>query len=446
MSVSVEKLENSMAKLTIEVSAEDFSKALNKVYNKEKGRISINGFRKGKAPRKAVERVYGAGVFYEDAANECINNTYTAAAKESGEDIVSNPSIEVTQIEEGKPLVYVAEVALRPPVTLGQYKGVEVDKLPSDEATDDDINNELKRQQEANAKTNEITDRPVKDGDEVTLDFAGTIDGKAFEGGTASDYELKIGSHSFIDNFEDQLVGMNIGEEKDVNVTFPEDYAQKDLAGKPAVFHCTIKKIKEKILPELNDAFADEVSEFSTLEEYKQDIAKKAHERKAENNKNQKENQAIDKVIDNATIDIPAPMLSTTQENILNEYSQSMMMQGIRFDDYLNYLGMTRQQFLDEVKPQAEKRIRTRLCLEEIAKAENIEATEEDVQKEMEDLAKQYNMEIDRVKKIFEDDADQMKSLKSDIQVRKAADLVRDNAVEVEKKEEPKEEEKKDAE
>lgn len=446
MSVSVEKLEKSMAKLTVEVSAEDFTKALEKVYNKEKGRITINGFRKGKAPRKAVERVYGKGIFYEDAANECINNSYPSAAKESGEDIVSNPSIEVTQVEEGKPLVYVAEVALRPPVTLGQYKGVEVDKLPSDEATDEDVDNELKRQQEKNAKTNEVTDRPVQDGDEITLDFAGTVDGVAFDGGTAQDYDLKIGSHSFIDNFEDQLIGMNVGDEKDVNVTFPEDYGQKDLAGKPAVFHCTIKKIKEKILPELNDEFADEVSEFKTLDEYKNDIRVKTHERKAENNKNQKENQAIDKVIENATIEIPGPMLSTMQENIMNEYSQQMMYQGIRFADYLNYLGMTKEQFLEEVKPQAEKRIRTRLVLEEVAKAENIEATQDDIDKEMEDLAKQYNMDLDRVKKIFEDE-EQMKSLKEDIAVRKAADLIRDNAVEVEKKEEDKkDEEKKDAE
>ena len=335
MSVSVEKLENSMARLTIEVSAEDFTKAIEKAYQKEKNRISIPGFRKGKAPRKIVEKMYGAGIFYEEAANTCINESYENAAKESGEDIVSNPSIDVTQIEEGKSFIYTAEVALKPPVSLGKYKGVSITKQAPVEVTDEEVENELKRQQDANGKIQDVTDRPVADGDMIKLDFAGTVDGEAFDGGTATDYDLTVGSHSFIPGFEEQLVGMNVGEEKDVEVTFPEDYHEKKLAGKPAVFHCKVNSVKTKVLPELNDAFADEVSEFSTLDEYKADIRKNLEVRKEEEHKNAKQNEAVAAAVEDAKIDIPEAMLRTQQENIANEFAQNMQYQGMRLETYL---------------------------------------------------------------------------------------------------------------
>ncbi len=433
MSVSVEKLEKSMAKLTIEVSAEDFVKALDKAYNKEKNRISVPGFRKGKAPRKIIQKMYGAGVFFEDAANECINNSYPDAVRECGEEVTSNPSIDVTQIEEGKPFIYTAEVALRPEIGLGKYKGVEVEKQEPATASAEEIEAELKRQQDANAKIVDVTDRAVKDGDMITLDFAGSVDGVAFDGGTATDYDLTIGSGSFIPGFEDQLVGTAIGEEKDVNVTFPENYQEKSLAGKPAVFKCTVKKIKEKVLPELNDEFADEVSEFSTLDEYKADIERNIIVRKETENKEKKENAGVDAVIADSQIEIPEAMLRTQQEQLANEFAQNMQMQGLQFEQYLQYTGMNRDQFLEQMKPQAEKRIQTRLVLEEIVKAENIVASDDDFEAELQKMADQYHMPVENVKKYF--DSEQAKEdLKKDIAVQKAITLIAENAVEVEKK------------
>ena len=430
MSVSVEKLENSMVKLTIEVSAEDFDKAINKVYNRQKGRMNVPGFRKGKTPRKVLEKMYGAAIFYEDAANDCINSSYPDAAKESGEDIVSNPEINVTQIEAGKPFIYTAEVAVKPPVSLGKYKGVEVEKQ---EVTvfDEEVDAEIRKEQEKNASKNEITDRPVKDGDDIVLDFEGFCDGVAFEGGKGTDYPLTIGSGSFIPGFEEQLVGANIGEEMEVNVTFPENYQSDDLAGKDAMFKCTVKKITEKILPELDDEFADEVSEFSTLAEYKEDVRKNILERKQHSAQTVKENQAVEKVIADAHVEIPAAMLRTQQEQMTSEFEQQVMSQGMNFDDYLKYAQTTREQMVENMKDEAERRIKYRLVMEQVAKEENIVATEEDFEAELQKMADAYRMDVETIKKYF---VERKEGMMEDIAVQKAITFVSDNAVEVEKK------------
>ena len=436
MSVSVEKLEKSMVRLTIEVSAEDFDKAINKVYNRQKSRMNVPGFRKGKTPRKVLEKMYGAAIFYEDAANDCINSSYPDAAKESGEDIVSNPEINVTQIEAGKPFIYTAEVAVKPPVSLGKYKGVEVDKQ---EITvfDEEIDAEIRKEQEKNASRNEITDRPVKDGDDIVLDFEGFCDGVAFEGGKGTDYPLTIGSGSFIPGFEEQLVGANIGEEMEVNVTFPENYQSDDLAGKDAMFKCTVKKITEKILPELDDEFADEVSEFSTLAEYREDVRKNITERKEGAARTAKENQAVEKVIADAHVEIPAAMLRTQQEQLVSEFEQQVMSQGMNFDDYLKYAQTTREQLVDNMKEEAERRIKYRLVMEQVAKEENIVATDEDFEAELQKMADAYRMDVETIKKYF---VTRKEGMMEDIAVQKAITFVADNAVEVEKKADAEEE------
>lgn len=430
MSVSVEKLENSMVKLTIEVSAEDFDKAINKVYNRQKGRMNVPGFRKGKTPRKVLEKMYGAAIFYEDAANDCINSSYPDAAKESGEEIVSNPEINVTQIEAGKPFIYTAEVAVKPPVSLGKYKGVEVEKQVVT-VFDEEVDAEIRKEQEKNASKTEITDRPVKDGDDIVLDFEGFCDGVAFEGGKGTDYPLTIGSGSFIPGFEEQLVGANIGEEMEVNVTFPENYQADDLAGKDAMFKCTVKKITEKVLPELDDEFADEVSEFSTLAEYKEDVRKNIKERKERSAQTVKENQAVEKVIADAHVEIPAAMLRTQQEQLAGELEQQVMSQGMNFEDYLKYAQTTREQLIDNMKEEAERRIMYRLVMEQVAKEENIVATEEDFEAELQKMADAYRMDVETIKKYF---VERKESMMDDIAVQKAITFVADNAVEVEKK------------
>ena len=436
MSVSVEKLEKSMVRLTIEVSAEDFDKAINKVYNRQKSRMNVPGFRKGKTPRKVLEKMYGAAIFYEDAANDCINSSYPDAAKESGEDIVSNPEINVTQIEAGKPFIYTAEVAVKPPVSLGKYKGVEVDKQ---EITvfDEEIDAEIRKEQEKNASRNEITDRPVKDGDDIVLDFEGFCDGVAFEGGKGTDYPLTIGSGSFIPGFEEQLVGANIGEEMEVNVTFPENYQSDDLAGKDAMFKCTVKKITEKILPELDDEFADEVSEFSTLAEYREDVRKNITERKEGAARTAKENQAVEKVIADAHVEIPAAMLRTQQEQLVSEFEQQVMSQGMNFEDYLKYAQTNREQFTDNMKEEAERRIKYRLVMEQVAKEENIVATDEDFEAELQKMSDAYRMDVETIKKYF---VTRKEGMMEDIAVQKAITFVADNAVEVEKKADAEEE------
>ena len=432
MSVSVEKLEKSMVRLTIEVSAEDFDKAINKVYNRQKGRMNVPGFRKGKTPRKVLEKMYGEAIFYEDAANDLINSSYPEAAKESGEEIVSNPETNVTQIEAGKPFIYTAEVAVKPPVSLGKYKGVEVDKQVI-EVFDEEIDEEIRKEQEKNATRNEVTDRPVKDGDEIILDFEGFCDGEAFEGGKGTDYPLTVGSGSFIPGFEEQLVGAVIGEEMDVNVTFPENYQAEELKGKPAVFKCTVKKITEKILPELDDEFADEVSEFSTLAEYREDVRKNITERKEKAALSVKENQAVEKVIADAHVEIPEPMLRTQQEQIAGELEQQVVSQGMKFEDYLKYAQTTREQLVDRMKEDAERRIMYRLVMEQVAKEENITATDEDFEAEIQRMADAYHMDADTIRKYFVADKERMME---DLAVQKAITFVTENAVEVEKKEE----------
>ena len=432
MSVSVEKLEKSMAKLTITVSAEDFTKALDKAYNRQKNRIQVPGFRKGHASRQIIEKMYGAGVFFEDAANFAINDSYPDAARECGEKICSRPTIDITQIEEGKDFIYTAEVALEPPVELGQYKGVEIEKVDVKEVTEEDIDAELKRQQNANAKITDVTDRPVQNGDMIKLDFDGSIDGTPFDGGKAENYDLTVGSGSFIPGFEEQLVGMNAGEEKDVTVTFPEDYHAKDLAGKEAVFHCRVNSIREKKLPELNDEFADEVSEFDTLDEYKADIKKNIEVTREEDAKTRRENEAVDAVIKNATIEIPEAMMRTQEEELADQMAQNLRYQGMNLQDYLKYTNMSEEQFITSMQPQADRTIRTRLTLEAVVKAENIEVSDEEFDEELQKIADQYKAPLDEIKKYYESD-EAKKSLTEDIAVQKAVTFVAENAVEVEK-------------
>ena len=429
MSVAVEKLENSMAKLTIEVSAEDFDKAVNKVYLKQRARINVPGFRKGKAPRKLIEQMYGTGVFLEDAINDTINSTYPEAAQgcEISNEISSNPDIELVQAEAGKPLIYTATVAVKPPVGLGKYKGVEVEKTDVT-VSDEEVDAELAAEQEKNASYNEITDRPVADGDKINLNFEGFVDGVAFEGGKGEDYPLTIGSGSFIPGFEEQLVGAEIGKEIEVNVTFPENYQSAELAGKPAVFKCTVLKITEKVLPELNDEFADDVSEFSTLEEYKADIRKNLEVKKEEKARTEKENKVIDAIIADSEIEIPEPMLKAQQEQIVDEFAQRLQSQGLNIDQYFSYIGGSREKMMEEVKDRADKRIRTRLVLEEIVKAENIVATDEDFEVELGKLAEAYGTDLDTIKKIFE--GREKDRMMEDIAVQKAVSFVADNAVE----------------
>ena len=429
MKVTVEKLEKSMAKLTIEVSAEDFDKAIDKVYLRERKRVNIPGFRRGKAPRKLIEKMYGVGIFLEDAINDTINSTYPEAAQncEISDEISSNPEIGLEQAEAGMPLIYTATVAVKPPVGLGKYKGVEIEKIDT-AVSDEEVEEELKREQEKNASIKEVTDRAVADGDQINLNFEGFVDGVAFEGGKGEDYPLTIGSGSFIPGFEEQLIGAEIGKEIEVNVTFPENYQSEELAGKPAVFKCTVLKIKEKILPELTDEFADDVSEFSTLEEYKADIRKNLEAKKAERAKTEKENKVIDAIIADSEIEIPEPMLRAQQEQIVDEFAQRLQSQGLNIEQYFAYMGTSREKMVEESKDQADKRIRTRLVLEEIVKVENIVATEEDFETELTKLAEAYGTDLDTVKKIFEGrDKDRMME---DIAVQKALSFVADNAVE----------------
>ena len=429
MKVTVEKLEKSMAKLTIEVSAEDFDKAIDKVYLRERKRVNIPGFRRGKAPRKLIEKMYGTGIFLEDAINDTINSTYPEAAQncEISDEISSNPEIGLEQAEAGMPLIYTATVAVKPPVGLGKYKGVEIEKIDTT-VSDEEVEEELKKEQEKNASIKEVTDRAVADGDQINLNFEGFVDGVAFEGGKGEDYPLTIGSGSFIPGFEEQLIGAEIGKEIEVNVTFPENYQSEELAGKPAVFKCTVLKIKEKILPELTDEFADDVSEFSTLEEYKADIRKNLEAKKAERAKTEKENKVIDAIIADSEIEIPEPMLRAQQEQIVDEFAQRLQSQGLNIEQYFAYMGTSREKMVEESKDQADKRIRTRLVLEEIVKVENIVATEEDFETELTKLAEAYGTDLDTVKKIFEGrDKDRMME---DIAVQKALSFVADNAVE----------------
>ena len=427
MSFEVETLEKSMAKLTITVSAEDFEKAIEKAYQKNKNKISVQGFRKGKAPRAIIEKMYGVGVFYEDAANEIMPDAYEQAAKESGLDIVSRPEIDVVQIEKGKEFIFTAEVAVKPEVTLGQYRDIEVEKQEVS-VSEDEVNAELDKAREQNARIFNVEDRPVAEGDTTVIDFEGFVDGVAFDGGKGEDYKLVIGSHSFIDTFEDQLIGKNIGEETEVNVTFPEQYHSAELAGKPAMFKVTVKEIKAKELPALDDDFAQDVSEFDTLEEYKNSIRTSIEEKKAQTAKGVKEDAVIEKIIENAQMDIPQPMIETQTRQMAEEFAQRIQMQGLNIQQYFQFTGMDANKFMENLKPQAEKRIQSRLVLEAIVKAENITVSDEEVEKEFESMATAYQMEVEKVKELIGET--EKEQLVMDLAVQKAVDLVRDAAVE----------------
>ena len=428
MSYTVEKMEKNMAKLTIEVAAEEFEKAMVSSYNKQKNKISVPGFRKGKVPMAFLEKLYGPQMFYEDAANTCIQDAYPREAAESKLEIVSRPTVDVVQMEKGKPFIFTAEVALKPEVTLGDYKGVEVEKVAV-EVTDADMEAELKRIQQQNSRTIDVTDRAAELDDEVTIDFEGFIDGEAFAGGKGSDYPLKLGSHSFIDTFEDQLVGKNIGDEVEVNVTFPEDYQAEELAGKPAVFKVNVKAIRATELPELNDEFASEASEFDTMDEYKEDIKKNLQTKKEAEAKREKESKVVDKIIETATMEIPDAMIEMTQDQMVDEFAQRLSYQGLQLEQYLQFTGMDMAAFKEQCKPEALKRIQSRLVLEAIADKEAIEVTEEDINKELENMASMYQMELEKLKEIVgEHESD---SIKKDIAVQKAVDLVVEAAKEV---------------
>lgn len=421
MSLQVEKLEKNMAKLTVEVPAEQFEKALTTAFNKNKSRFNIPGFRKGKAPQAMVEKMYGVEVLYEDAINEALDATYGDAVTESELDVVSRPEIDVVQVEKGKELIYTATVAVKPEVTLGEYKGIEVEKA-SAEVTDEDIEAELKKVQEQNSRLITVEDRAVEDGDQTVVDFEGFVDGTPFEGGKGEDYPLTIGSHSFIDTFEEQLIGKNIGEECEVNVTFPEEYHAKELAGKPAVFKVTVKEIKRKELPELNDEFAGEVSEFETLEEYKNDVKAKLSLTKQKEAATENENHVVDKVVENATMDIPEPMIESQVNNMVNDYARRMQSQGLSLEQYMQFTGMTIDTLKEQMKPQAVKRIQTRLVLEAIVKAENITVSDEAVEKEIADMAESYKMEVAQIKEYMGENG--IEQMKEDLAVQEAVDFL----------------------
>ena len=427
MSVQVEKLEKNMAKLTVEVPAEDVEKAIQGAYQKTKKSINIPGFRKGKAPRQLIEKMYGKEVFYSDAVDAMLPKAYSDAVEECGEEIVSYPKIDVVQIESGKPFIFTAEVAVKPAVTLGEYKGIQVEKAPI-EVTDEEIEAQVNKEREANSRTVTVEDRAVQKGDIATIDFEGFVDGVAFDGGKGENYDLEIGSNTFIPGFEDQLVGAEIGKELDVNVTFPEEYGAKELAGKEAVFKCKVNGIKVKELPEADDEFAQEVSEFDTLDEYKADIKAKLLKDKEDEAKRAKEDAVIGKIVENATMDIPDAMVEYQTQQMLDDFGRRMQSQGLSLEQYFQFTGMTEADYKEQMKPRALQNIQSRLVLEAVAEAEKLEAAEEDLEKEYAKMAEQYKLDVDKVKEIFGEY--QKEELKKDIVIQKAAELVTEAAVE----------------
>lgn len=427
MSLQVEKLEKNMAKLTIEASAEELGKAIESAYQKQKNKISIPGFRKGKVPRKMIEQMYGKGVFYEDAANELIPEAYAKALEECEEEIVSQPSIEVTQIEEGKPFIFTATVALKPEVSLGKYKGIQIEKI-STEVTDEEIDAEINKERESNAREITVEDRAVKDGDMTILDFEGFVDGVSFAGGKGENYPLTIGSGAFIPGFEEQLVGAELNKEIEVNVTFPEDYKAEELKGKAAVFKCTVKEIKEKELPELDDEFASEVSEFETMAEYREDVKKKLTEKKETEARDKKEEAVIEAIIADAKMEIPDAMLETQQRQMVEDFAQRLSMQGLTLEQYYQFTGLDHDKMLEQVKPTALKRIQSRLVLEAVAEAENMTTDDADYDKEVTRLAEIYQMEEDKVREMLGER--EKKELMRDVVVKKAVDFVVEKAKE----------------
>ena len=427
MSLQVEKLENNMAKLTIEVPADDLEKALQSAYMKQKNKIAMPGFRKGKVPRQMIEKMYGPEIFYDDAANALIPKAYSEAYEECELEIVSRPEINVVQIEKGKSFIFTADVATKPEVKLGEYKGLEVDKV-STRVTQKEVDAKIQEEAEKNAREVVVTDRAVADGDEVILDFEGFVDGEAFEGGKGTDYPLTLGSGSFIPGFEDQLVGAKAGDHVEVKVTFPEEYQAKELAGKEAVFQCDVKKVEAKELPELDDDFAQDASEFDTLAEYKEDIKKNLTEKKEKEARAAKENAAVDKAIENAQMEIPDAMLNTQVRQMLDDFSRRMQSQGLTMEQYFQFTGMTLEKMQEEMKPQALKRIQTRLVLEKIAEVENIQPTDEEVEEEFKKMADAYKMEVEKIKELLGDR--ELEQMKKDMAVQKAVTLVADEAKE----------------
>ena len=427
MSLQVEKLEHNMAKLTVEVAAEDVEKALQAAYLKQRKQINIPGFRKGKVPRQMIEKMYGPEVFYDEAANNMIPDAYAKAYDESELDIVSQPKIEVVQMEKGKPFIFTAEVATKPEVTLGDYKGLKVDKV-STRVTQKEVDEEIEKERERNARTIEVTDRAVQDKDEVTLDFEGFVDGVAFEGGKGEDYPLTIGSGSFIPGFEEQLIGAEIDKEVEVNVTFPKEYHSEELAGKDATFKCTVHTIKAKELPELDDEFASEVSECETMDAYRAEVKKNIKERKERTGKEKKENQAVDQAIENAQMDIPEAMIEFQVRQMADDFAPRIQQQGLTVEQYFQFTGMTAEKMLEEMRPQAEKSIKTRLVLEAIVKAENIEVSDERVEEELTKMAEAYQMEVEKLKEFMGEN--EKKQIKEDLAVQEAITLLVNESVE----------------
>lgn len=425
MSLQVEKLEKNMAKLTIEVPAEEFDAAIKNAYNKNKNKFSIPGFRKGKAPLAMLEKMYGAGIFYEDAANEVIDASYPKAAEESKEEIVSTPEIKVTQIEKGKAFIYEATVALKPEVTLGEYKGVEVKKAEA-VVTDEDVENELTAARKKNGRLIDVEDGAIEDGDNTIIDFTGYINDKTFDGGAGTDYPLVIGSHSFIEGFEDQLIGKKKGETCDVNVTFPAEYHADELAGKPAKFVVTIKEVKRNELPELNDEFASEVSDFDTLDEYKADIRKKLQEKKEQDAKVENENNVIEKVVENAQMELPQPMVDTQAREMVENYARRLQSQGLNINDYMKYTGMTPEKLMEQMRPEAEKRIKTRLVLEKVVEVENVEVSDEKLDEQINEIAASYKLEGAKLKEMMGER--EKEQIREDLKVQAAIDLLVEQA------------------
>ena len=427
MSVQVENLEKNMAKLTIELPAEELEKAMQAAYMKEKNKISIPGFRKGKVPRQMIEKMYGPEIFFEDAANALISQSYPKAVDESGIEIVSRPDIDITQIEKGKAFIYTAEVAVKPEVTLGEYKGITVTKVDT-AVTEDELQDAVAKERESNARTVTVEDRAIEDGDTAVIDFEGFVDGVAFEGGKGENYPLTIGSGTFIDNFEEQLIGKNTGDELEVNVTFPEEYHAPELAGRPAVFKVKINEIKMEELPELDDEFAQDVSEFDTLEEYKEDVKKNLAERKAADARRTQEDEAVQKIVENSQMEIPEAMVNTQAESMIDDFANRIAQQGLSLEQYAQFTGTTVEQMLDQMKPDALKRIQSGLVLEAIAVKEDIQVSEEDVEAEIGKMAEMYGMEADKMKEWLGDS--EKENLKKDIAVQKAVELIMEHVEE----------------
>ena len=428
MSLQVERLEHNMAKLTIEVPAEEVEKALQAAYLKERGKISLPGFRKGRVPRQMIEKMYGPEVFYDEAANRMISEAYAKAYDECELELVSQPKIEITQLEKGKEFIFTAEVAVKPEVKLGEYKGLKVDKV-STRVTQKEVDEEIDKERERNARTIDVTDRAVQDKDQITLDFEGFVDGVAFEGGKASDYPLTIGSGAFIPGFEDLLIGANIDEEKEINVTFPEEYQAKELAGKAAVFKCTVHSIKAKELPELDDEFVSDVSEKSeTVDAYKAEVKAKIKERKENEGKQKREDQSVEQAVANAEMDIPEAMISFQSRQMVDDFARRIMQQGMTMEQYFQFTGLSEEKMMEEFKPEAEKRIRTRLTLEAIVAAENIEVSEERLDEELQKMADSYKMEVDKLKEYMGEN--EKKQMKEDIAIQEAVTLIANAAVE----------------